>query len=341
MADMRLIPYSVGNVVDEPNEIPEGVRMIKAPSIWKDSDMGEGVVVAVLDTGCQTDHPDLRDRIIGGRNFTSDYGGNPYNFYDNHYHGTHVAGTIAASYNGQGVAGVAPKAKLLILKVVTSDGSSSYQNLIDGINYATNWRGPRGEKVSVMSMSLGGSKDDPDLHKAIKRAVENDLLVVCAAGNEGDGKTGTIERGYPGYYKEVVQVGAVDMKGRLADFTNTNEEVDLVAPGVDVLSTYKDGKYAKLSGTSMATPHVSGAAALLINQFQKENGRKPSEAELYAQLIKRTRSLGMSQRGQGNGLLLLTTGNTPIANRPAARKRAGDMKGKGFVIPAASIDPNN
>ncbi|WP_100398940.1 S8 family peptidase [Bacillus sp. FJAT-44742] len=304
--EVRLIPYRVEKVMEKADEkIPKGIEMIQAPKLWEKGYKGKGCVIAVLDTGCQPDHPDLKGRIVGGKNFTEDYGGSTDNFSDNQAHGTHVAGTIAASLDNQGVVGAAPEVSLLILKVLSGEGYGSYQSIIDAIHYAIDWRGENGERVRVISMSLGGPDDIPSMHEAIKRAIEHNILVVSAAGNEGDTNEETTEIAYPGYYKEVVQVGAVDSKGNLAPFTNFNDEIDLVAPGVDVLSTYPGSSYARLSGTSMATPHVSGAAALLISQCEDAFRRELTEAEIFAQLIKRTVSLGNSPVMEGNGLLIL------------------------------------
>ncbi len=115
---IRLIPFTVNRVVEQANEIPPGVQLIHAPEIWEKSEKGNDIVVAVLDTGCDVNHVDLKDRIIGGRNFTEDYGNDPNNYLDNNGHGTHVAGTIATTENDIGVLGVAPLAKLLVLKVL-------------------------------------------------------------------------------------------------------------------------------------------------------------------------------------------------------------------------------
>ncbi|MFV8827881.1 S8 family peptidase [Alkalihalobacterium sp. APHAB7] len=304
-SEVRLIPYQVEEVSAYAEEkVPKGVVMVEAPQIW-DKDQGDHIVIAVLDTGCQMNHPDLQDRIIDGFNFTTDFRGDPENFADNNGHGTHVAGTIAASLNDGGVVGVAPKADLLILKVLSGTGGGKYDWIINAIHYAIHWEGSNGEKVRVISMSLGGPHDIPLLHEAIKEAVRHDIMVVCAAGNDGDGKEDTLQRAYPGYYPEVVQVGAVDFNRNLASFTNTNDEIDLVAPGVNILSTYLDSNYARLSGTSMATPHVTGAIALLINICEREFGRKLTEPEMYAQLIRRTVPLGFSKYAEGNGLLSL------------------------------------
>lgn len=302
---VKLIPYTIESIVENTSETPKGVDLIKAPSIWEDSNHGEGIVIAVIDTGIETDHPDLKDQIIDGYNFTSDYDGDSNIFEDNNGHGTHVSGTIAASLNNAGVAGVAPKAKILSLKALTGEGAGNYDWIINAINYAADWRGPGQERVRVISMSLGGPQDVPEMHQAIQKAVSQDISVIVAAGNEGDGSEDTFEYSYPGKYNEVIQVGAVDNNLTLAPFSNTNEEIDLVAPGVEVISTYLGKKYASLSGTSMATPHIAGAIALLIILSEKEFGRSLSEAEIYAQLIKRTLPIGNRKSSEGNGFLEL------------------------------------
>ena len=309
MKEMRLIPFVVEEILENAEKIPDGIRLMKAPELWEQSKGGKGVVVAILDTGCQIDHPDLKDRIIGGRNFTTDDNGDPGIFGDNNGHGTHVAGTIAAAENGQGVVGMAPQVDLLILKVLDSSGSGGYQNLIEAIDYALQWRGPEGQKVRIISMSLGGEEDDTSLYDAIVRAIRSGVLVVCAAGN-----TGQIERQFPGGYNEVVGVGAVDLNKKLAPFSTMNKEIDVVAPGVGIVSTYPTNRYAVLSGTSMATPHIAGAAALIINQCEKDFERTLTETEIYAQLCKRTAALGYKKIKEGNGFLDLTVGYQIVLN---------------------------
>jgi len=302
---VKLIPYTIQQVVEHANETPEGVRLVQAPEIWEESNHGDGIIVAVIDTGIDTNHPDLKDRIIGGRNFTTDFQGNPDLFEDNNGHGTHVSGTIVASLNQQGVSGVAPKAKILGLKALTGEGSGNYDWIIAAINYAVKWRGPQNERVRVICMSLGGPVDVPEMHQAIQRAVQQEISVVVAAGNEGDGEEETTEFSYPGAYAEVISTGAVSLNYQLAPFSNTHSQIDLVAPGVEVLSTYPGNKYAKLSGTSMAAPHIAGALALLINLCENEFNRSLSETEVYAQLIKRTVPLGFIKSSEGNGFLML------------------------------------
>ncbi|GER67105.1 serine protease [Weizmannia acidilactici] len=309
----KLIPFQVLEVYEQVEEtVPEGVQLIHAPDVWENAGYGKGIVIAVIDTGVDKTHPDLKDRIIGGKDFT-----NTGDYQDDNGHGTHVCGTILASKNAYGVVGVAPGAKVLALKALNKDGQGESQWINAALDYAINWKGPNGEKVSAISMSLGGPADERE-HALIQKAVQNNILVVCAAGNSGDGRDDTDEMDYPGAYPEVVEVGAVDLQKNLADFSNTNAEIDLVAPGVGILSTYPGGKYARLSGTSMATPHVSGAAALVKQMEEKAFGRALTEAELYAQLCIHTENLGLNKKAQGNGMINLS--------RPEQNARGNEIK---------------
>ena len=305
LPNFQLIPFSVDGITEKTLEVPRGVRMIRARSIWREGYKGENIVVAVIDTGCQPDHPDLINQIVGGYNFTGDYYGNPANFADNNGHGTHVCRIIAAAENGFGVVGAAPKAKLLVLKALNGSGEGTTDNISSAIQYAINWTGPRGEKVRVINMSLGGPSDDPALHSSIKNAVQANIMVVCAAGNEGDGIADTIENSYPAAYPEVVAVGSVNQRGRISRFSNSNGEVDLVAPGEQVVSTFPGNQFAVLSGTSMAVPHVSGAVALLIDKYETIRGHKLTELEAYNELLNQTVSLGNPETQEGHGLLKL------------------------------------
>ncbi|WP_100374256.1 S8 family peptidase [Bacillus sp. FJAT-45037] len=307
MSKVRLIPYTVDEVLNDTKVVPPGITLIEAPSIWEQGFKGSESVVAVLDTGCDRHHLEFKNQIIDGYNFTSDDEGDPTKFDDYSGHGTHVCGTIAAAENGEGVIGVAPMSKLLVVKVLSGKGYGETSWVIAGIRYAIKWRGPNGERARVISMSLGGRIDTPVLHRAIKEAVAENIMVICAAGNEGDGDHTTDEYAYPGAYPEVVQVGSVTLDEQISRFSNTNCAIDLVAPGEGILSTYLDNGYATLSGTSMATPHVAGACALLIEKCEKEFERPLTEVEMYAQLIKRTVSLDVDRRAEGNGILKLTS----------------------------------
>lgn len=283
--------------------IPDGVKIIQAPKFWDKSNKGEGVKIAIIDTGCDVNHPDLSDRIIEVRNFTTDDKGAVNIVTDYVGHGTHVAGIIAANENGSGIIGVAPRASLLILKALSENGGK-YSWVTNAINYAVM------QRVNIISMSLGGGYDDKKLHGAITTAVNNGIIVVCAAGNNGDGNYITSEISYPAGYNEVISVGSVDINRHASDFSSSNSEVDLVAPGQGIgtngiVSTAPGGGYAEMSGTSMAAPHVAGALALIINWATSEFGRSLSETEMYAQLIKKTIPLGYAKNIEGNGMLYL------------------------------------
>ena len=302
--EMKLLPFKVESQQTTSNEIPYGVRLLQAPDVWEQSDKGEGVVVAVLDTGIDTNHPDLQPNIIGGRNFTKE--GRSDDYRDFNGHGTHVAGTIAACENDGGVVGVAPKAKLLVCKVLDRNGSGGYDSIIDGINYAANWKGPNGERVRILNMSLGGPYNDRNLEKAILNACAKGVLVVVASGNEGDNRQETYEFGYPALYNECITIAACNDGKELASFSNNHLQVDAIGPGVKILSTYPTSQYAILSGTSMATPHIAGALALVIKIGEKAFKRELTESEVYALLTKTCCSLGYEKSSEGNGLPELT-----------------------------------
>lgn len=293
---MKLIPYFNSNNNNNLNT----AYFIKANKIWKKSEAGDGVIIAVIDTGVQRTHPFFKKSIIDGKNFTSDYNYNHLNYNDNNGHGTHVAGIIKQ---------VAPKAKLLVLKALSGHGNGNYNWIIEAIDFATQYKSMSQQRVNIICMSLGGPYPDEKLHQSIKSAIEQNISVVVAAGNEGDGSADTNEFVYPGYYNEVIQVGAIDYNLNTAYFSNTNNQIDLVAPGVNIYSSYLADQFTSLSGTSMAAPHVAGAIALLINKSKKLYGRELTGKEIYAQLIKRTVSLGYPKNIEGNGLIQLDLDN--------------------------------
>ncbi|MCA9103050.1 MAG: S8 family peptidase [Planctomycetales bacterium] len=257
----RLPPYSVeATFVTLSETVDWGLSNFGIPDQWRDT-RGGGVRVAVIDTGIEASHPDLADSIDDARDFS----GSPFGSEDHVGHGTHVAGTIAARQNDQGVVGVAPECRLLVAKVLGDDGSGSGSSVADGIDWACE------AGADVLSMSLGSPVPDRAIRAAIQRAVTAGKFVVCAAGNEG--RPDSVN--FPARWPETLAIGAVDRHGRVARLSSRGEEVDVCAPGQDVLSTYLDGGYAKLSGTSMATPFVSGVVALLIAKHRQQGGGTP------------------------------------------------------------------
>lgn len=280
-----------------------GVSLINAPSFWKNNYLGTDVITAVIDSGCFINHTELKENILDVYNFTDDDNGDSQNVTDYLGHGTHTAGIIAAK-NYNSIVGVAPESKLLILKVMGKNGGE-YENLIKAINYAVEWRGKNNERVDIINLSLGGKYKNKKLKMAINKAINNKVYLVAAAGNYGDGSETTNELLYPGFYKEVIQVGSIDRHKRPAFFSNTNINIDFVAPGQSIYSTYKNGDYAILSGTSMSSPHVSGAIALLLNFF-KTNNINPTQEKIYQYLANKALIIeGYSSKTQGHGIVQL------------------------------------
>lgn len=304
--DVKLLPFSVLK-----KTTPSWANAhIHASEMWKRGYTGDGVVVAVLDTGCSITHPYIRHSIIGGMNFTDDHMGKSSDFSDNNGHGTHICGIISAAYNRKnGMSGVAPNAKLLVLKVLGEDGSGDISPILKAINMAVNWRGPGGKRVNIIGMSFGTEQNYKELEDAVNRAADNNIIVVAAAGNDGDGTHKTDEIIYPGYYNSVVQVGASDINDEPAVFSNSNKHLDIVAPGVDILSLGLNNNYTVMSGTSMACPHVAGGAALIINYYMREFGYVPTRKEVMYQLIRNSRKLNYSRSEVGYGLLDLNIFN--------------------------------
>lgn len=266
-----------------------GVSAVHAPDIWSET-KGEGVKIAILDTGVDYTHEDLVENIKDGINLT---GGDARDYMDRQGHGSHVAGIIAASDNEVGVVGVAPKAELYIAKTLGDNGEGSIQAIIEGIAYAIH------NKVDIISMSLGtASNPGRELHRAIQYAHSQGITIVAASGNE------STQCGYPAAYPEVIAVGAVGQGLQVANFSNYGKELFVSAPGVDIYSTYMNNSYARLSGTSMATPIVSGVIALYIAYCRKHF--LPVTPESIMQMIA-TRSDDLGAEGKdfyyGNGLI--------------------------------------
>lgn len=205
---------------------PDGIVMVGASSLWPFT-TGSRIKVGVIDTGIDRSHPDLQDRYKGGRNFVT--GTNDP--HDDNGHGTHVAGTIAASSDGMGVVGVAPTVDIYALKALNASGSGSSAKVIEAVDWAI------ANHLDILSLSLGAYESSLLEEEAFKRAEDAGILTIAASGN--DGKENLVS--FPAAYSSVIAVGAVDAASRIAGFSNGGAQLRLVGPGVRVLSTVPRG----------------------------------------------------------------------------------------------------
>lgn len=223
--------------------------VLEAEAVW-DRTAGGGVTVAVVDSGIHGSHADLSGRVAGGWSAV----GGSYDV-DSLGHGTHVAGTIAAvAGNGLGVAGLAPDVSLLSVRVIGDTGSAWASDVANGVVWAAD------QGAAVINLSLASSQRSYALDAAVSYATARGVIVVAAAGNDGDGDN---RRMWPASHPDVIAVAAVDTRDQAAAFSSSGDWVDLAAPGVAIASTLPDGRYGTASGTSMAAPHVAAAVALL------------------------------------------------------------------------------
>lgn len=256
---VSLVPWAPINFKTYSEQvIPWGVHYIGSDVCWQET-RGQGVKIAVIDSGIDINHPNLRKNFRGGINLISP--GSPV--YDDNGHGTHVAGTIAAANIGKGILGVAPEAEIYAVKVLDQWGDGTILNVINALHWCLE------NHIKIANLSFGTDKYSRALEEAVREARRRGLLIVAAAGN--DGGPGTVD--YPAVFKETISVAAMDAKGKIADFSSSGPEVDLLAPGSNILSTYRWGTYVRLSGSSMATAHITGAAALLKAKYPEEDNQ--------------------------------------------------------------------
>jgi hypothetical protein len=227
-----------------------GIQKIDVPPVWPIT-QASGIKVAVIDTGVDYNHPDLRERYLGGYDFVN----SDPDPMDDHGHGTHVAGIIASSENGSGIKGAAPQAVIYALKVLDSDGAGYISDIVSAIDWAM------AQGVQVVNMSLGTTYDSSVLRSKVAEAQSRGVFLVAAAGNTYGGPLM-----YPAAYDAVIAVSATDESDRFASFSSLGAEVS--APGVNITSTTPNGSYSTWSGTSMASPHVAGSIALMMANGQ-------------------------------------------------------------------------
>jgi aqualysin 1 len=248
--------------------LPWGIDKIDADVSSTIANDGTGTVsnvnVYVIDTGVDTSHPDLNVKQF------VQFGGGPKR--DCNGHGSHVAGTIAAKDDGQGVVGVAPGAPIYAVKVLGCSGSGSWSSVISGIDWVTANHGSN----AVANMSLGGSANQA-VDDAVRRSAASGVFYALAAGNDGaDACNQSPARAGAGTDNGIATVAAVDSGEQEASWSNYGSCVDIWAPGVNIYSSYNNGGYATLSGTSMASPHVDGGGALYLSTHE---GASPSTVE--------------------------------------------------------------
>jgi RHS repeat-associated protein len=241
-------------IIKSADLVNQSLHQIHVPEIQRQGLYGEGVKVAVMDTGISLQTSELR--VTGGISFV------PHETIldDLNGHGTYVAGILAALKDGKGLLGVAPRVELYNVKVLDASGTGRYSGVIQGLEWAID------NQIDVVVMSFAGSDNSQALKEATKLANENGILLIAAAGNDGINQVS-----YPAQYDSVIAVGAVDGYNQWAPFSNTGEQLELVAPGVNIQGLSLHQGYITLSGTSASVPHVAGIAALLKEKYPSYN----------------------------------------------------------------------
>lgn len=275
--NISLLPYVREDVYGlSPNDaqfLGWEIKKFNIEQQWKISE-GEGVKIAVIDTGCDLDHVDIKNNLLEGKNFV-EKNKDPI---DRCGHGTHCAGTIAAENNGLGMVGIAPRAKVIPIKALNDNGQGDINNIVNAIK----WSSDIG--ADIISMSLGSKQSLPILENAINYAVSKGCIMFCAAGNDGP----STDIMYPAKYDNTIAIGAIDQNLNRTNFTCSGETLDFLAPGHDILSCVPGNKYALMSGTSMSTPFAVGCAALLLSYTRNNTTDKLKSVKDYINIFKKT-----------------------------------------------------
>ena len=289
-----------------------GMKKVEAPAAWDVTKGNSTIKIAILDTGVDLDHPDLAGKITANTNFSTSTTTD-----DIYGHGTHVAGIAAASTNnGIGVAGLGYSASIVSVKVLGDSGSGYYSWVANGIVWATD------NGAQVINMSLGGASVSSTLEDAVNYAWSKGVVVVAAAGNSGSSAPF-----YPAYYSNTIAIAATDASDKLASWSNYGDWVDVAAPGVSIYSTLIDAGYGYKSGTSMASPHAAGLAALVYSVVTDLDGNGRLNDEVRSRI--ETTADNISSVGAGSGRI-----NAYMAVSGSATPSMGSITGK--VINSAS-----
>jgi len=274
--DLQIQIHSIANEKSGTATLPWGVKAIHAPQAWSKS-TGVHVKIGVIDTGADYRHPDLKHSLASGVNLLH-RGMLPL---DDNGHGTHIAGTLAAAGGNRGMMGVAPRALLYPVKAFDHSGSAYVSDIVLGIDWCVQ------NRIDIINMSFGMKTRSKALHNVVIKAYRAGIAIIASSGN--DGKRGG---DYPARYPETIAVGAIDKRHRVAGFSNRGSYIDVYGPGEGVPSCWLKEGYKEMSGTSMATSHVTGAAALLL---AVRPGLSPRELKL---LLRRTASPVRLRKGQ-------------------------------------------
>jgi subtilisin family serine protease len=250
--------------------VPWALNEFNIPDSWNVTKGGD-VRVAVIDTGCDLEHPDLYDNLaLPGYNATK-----PGTYPSDHNgHGSHVAGTIGAVSNKFGVVGVAPKVKIIPIKALGDNGMGNNNHVADGVKAAVQL------DADLITMSLGSPYRSPRLESSLKYAHDHGIGIFCAAGNSGNHN----KVNYPASSRYTVAIGSIGRKLEVSKFSCTGETLDFVAPGEDIISCVPEG-YARLSGTSMATPYAVGIAALTLSYLKGRKMTLPRTSDDWVELL--------------------------------------------------------
>lgn len=254
--------------------------------LWQQGYTGEGMVVGVVDSGIDYNHKMLKDKVITGYNFSND--GNPSDdIFDYNYHGTGVTALACGHYINYKQYGVAYDSKVVVAKTMNAEGKGSLDAITNGIEFCIE------NNVDVINCSVGSLDNSDRMEQAVRRAVSLGIPVVVAMGNDGHGDTDGFLRevSYPAAYDDSICVGAMDKDYNVASFSNSNEFIDFIAPGVELLTAYPNNQYALTEGTSFSAPLISGCLLLLKQKFIADFKRLPNEAELFGLLMRYTREL--------------------------------------------------
>lgn len=274
---VSLLPYIREDIYGMSPNTPcvQGWEITKfnIPNYWGQS-RGDGVKIAVIDTGVDFNHEDLKECIIDGKNFV-DLNEDPI---DRVGHGTHVASTIAARDNYYGIVGVANKAKIIPVKALNDQGQGS----IDTICEAVRWSADAG--AEFITMSLGSTSSSSNLKLAIDYANSKGSIIFCAAGNSGP----SADIMYPARYENTIAIGAIDKNLNRTDFTCSGDSLDFLAPGHEIIGCVPGDKYAIMSGTSMSNPFAVGLAALLLAYNKSEKKYQLKTCQDYRNIFRST-----------------------------------------------------